>query len=300
MLAMCSVVWGQARRLKGAIDTVPLRANLSVLVMEPAGNVLVSTGVDGAILIDDQFEPQTPGILAAVAALSDQPVRYVLNTHWHGDHTGGNGNMASAGAVIIAHDNVRRRLSAEQFHMVFRARSAPRSPEHLPVITFNDRMTLYFNGDVIDVLHVPHAHTDGDSLFYFRHADVLHTGDAFINRGYPLIDIASGGSIAGQIDATQKMIDMVGPDTIVVSGHGPLADRDRLIEVRNMLVQARASVVALIEQGMTLRQIKDAQPLKALDSKWGSGFVKSRLFTEIIYQSETGIWQKPANMPLVE
>jgi glyoxylase-like metal-dependent hydrolase (beta-lactamase superfamily II) len=291
--------WGQ-RRVEGPLETVPLRGNLTMLVMEPAGNVLVSAGDDGVMLIDDQFAPMTPQILEAVAELSDQPVRYLFNTHWHGDHTGGNGNFGAAGTTIVAHDNVRERLTTEQFHLVFKARSAPRSPEHLPVITFNETMTFYFNGDVIDVVHVPVAHTDGDAIFYFRNADVMHTGDAFINRGYPLIDIASGGTIKGQIEATQRMIELVGSDTIVVSGHGPLADRERLIATRDMLIEARARVVELIEQGLTRKEIKAAEPLKALDPEWGTGFIKGRAFAQIIYQSETGDWVKPENMPLAE
>jgi len=294
-----SDAWGQ-RRTEGPLDTVPLRGNLTMLVMEPAGNVLVSAGDDGVMLIDDQFAPMTPKILGAVAELSDQPVRYLFNTHWHGDHTGGNGNFGANGATIVAHDNVRERLTTEQFHLVFKARSAPRSPEHLPVITFNDTMTFYFNDDVIDVVHVPDAHTDGDAIYYFRNADVMHTGDAFINRGYPLIDIASGGTIKGQIEATQRMIDLAGPETLVVSGHGPLADRDRLIAVRDMLIEARTLVVELIEQGLTRKEIKNAEPLKALDPEWGTGFIKGRAFAQIIYQSETGDWVKPENMPLAE
>lgn len=300
LLVLPLVVQAQARRMEGPIETVAVRDNLSMLVMEPAGNVLVSVGADGVALIDDQFAPQTTRILDAVKVLSDQPLRYVFNTHWHGDHSGGNGNLADRGAVIIAHDNVRKRLTEEQFHLAIKARSAPRSPEHLPVITFNNRMTFYLNNDVIDVIHVPHAHTDGDALFYFRNADVLHTGDAFINRGYPLIDVASGGTIAGQIDATQAMIDLAGPDTIVVSGHGPLADRQRLIAMRDMLITARAEVRELIDQGKTLEEIINAAPLQKLDAEWGIGFVKAPMFITIIYQSETGDWEKPEDMALAE
>ncbi len=293
----------QTRRMEGDIETVHVRDNIHMLVMEPAGNVAVSIGADGIILIDDQFAPMTGRILAAVGELSDKPVRYLFNTHWHGDHTGGNRNFGAMDAqspVIVAHDNVHTRLSAEQFHLVFRARSAASPPEALPDITYSDTMTFHFNGDTIDVVHVPVAHTDGDSLFYFRAADVLHTGDAYINRGYPLIDIASGGSIAGQIEATSKMIEMIGDDTIVISGHGPLADKQKLIATRDMLIEARASVVKLIEQGLSLKEIKAAKPLAALDPDWETGMIKSRLFVTIIYQSETGDWVKPDNMPLAE
>lgn len=284
----------QGRRLEGPLEVVPLRDNLSMLVMEPAGNVLVSVGDDGVALIDDQFAPMTPRIKAAVAELSDQPIRYLFNTHWHGDHTGGNGNFGRDGVVIVAHDNVRERLTTEQFHLVFKARSAPRTPEHLPVITFNDTMTFYFNGDVIDVVHVPVAHTDGDAIFYFRNADVMHTGDAFINRGYPLIDIASGGTIKGQIEATNRMLELIGDNTIIIPGHGPLADKRRMTEIRDMLVTARQKVVELIDQGLDARAIKAADPLAELNPVWEEGFVKSRAFVNIIYQSETGDWSVPA------
>ena len=257
-------------------------------------------GEDGVALIDDQFAPMTSRIIDAVEELSDRPIRYVFNTHWHGDHTGGNQNFGTMGPVLVAHDNVRRRLSSEQFHLFFKARSAAAPQEALPVITFNDSMTFYLNDEVIDVLHVPVAHTDGDAVFYFRKADVLHTGDAFINRGYPLIDIASGGSIKGQIEATNRMLDMIGPDTIVIPGHGPLADKGRMIVVRDMLVVARERVAELIARGMLLDEIIAANPLAELEPEWGDGFLRARYFVTIIYQSETGDWNKPENMPLAE
>lgn len=297
---LTEITWAQGRRMEGELEITALRGNLTLLAMEPAGNVIASIGPDGVLLIDDQFAPMTPRISKAVDDLGGGELVYLFNTHWHGDHTGGNANLAELGMTIVAHDNVRKRLTEEQFHLLFKARSAPRPPEALPVITFNDRMTFYFNDDIVDVVHVPLAHTDGDALFYFRNADVLHTGDAFINRGYPLIDVASGGSIKGQIEATQKMIDLAGPDTIVVSGHGPLADREQLIAVRDMLITARENVVELIGQGLTLKEIKAAEPLKELDPEWGTGFLKGRAFVTIIYQAETGDWEKPANMPLAE
>ena len=294
------VAAAQARQMEGGLEVVQVRNNIYMFTMPPAGNVAVSVGADGVALIDDQFAPMTGRILDAIAAISDQSVRYLFNTHWHGDHSGGNRNLGKQGVVIVAHDNARKRMTEEQFHLLFKARSAPSPAEALPVITFSDSMTFYLNDDVIDVVHVPVAHTDGDSLFYFRKADVLHTGDAFINRGYPLIDVASGGSIKGQIEATQRMIDMIGPDTIVISGHGPLADRQRLVATRDMLVTARTNVVALIDQGKSLKEIKDAKPLAELDEKWGEGFLRARAFVTIIYQSETGDWVKPENMPFAE
>ncbi len=288
-----NVASAQGRRMEGNLEVTPVRGNIYLLVMEPAGNVAVSVGDDGAFLIDDQFAPMTERILTAIAELTDQPLRYVLNTHWHGDHTGSNVNLGRMGYTIVAHDNVRKRMTSEQFHLLFKTGTRPRPDEALPIITYNNRMTFYFNDDRIDVIHLPVAHTDGDSAFYFRGANVLHTGDAFINRGYPLIDVASGGTIKGQIEATDRMIDMIGDDTIVIPGHGPLADKQRMIEIRDMLVTARESVVALIEKGMNLKEIKAAKPLAALDPVWGQAMLNGRAFVNIIYKSETGDWAIP-------
>ena len=290
----------QARKLEGELTASQIRGNIHLFQMGSAGNVAVSVGEDGVALIDDQFAPMSKRINAAIDQLTDQPVRYVFNTHWHGDHTGGNRNFGPQGAVIVAHNNVRSRMSTEQFHLFFKARSAASPAEALPVITFNDAMTFYFNDDVIDVIHLPNAHTDGDSIFYFRNADIIHAGDVFINRGYPLIDIASGGSIKGQIQATNKLLELMGPDTILIPGHGPQADRERVRDVRDMLLTAWMKVADHIIQGKTLEEIIAAEPLADLDAEWGSGFVRSKAFVEIIYQSETGDWDKPLNMPLAE
>jgi len=286
-------VTAQGRRMEGDLDVTPVRGSVYMMVMEPAGNVGVSAGPDGAFIIDDQFAPMTDRIVAAVSELTEQSIKYVLNTHWHGDHTGSNENFGNRGHVIVAHDNARTRMMTDQYHLVFRAETPPHPEAALPVITFSDTMTFQFNDDVIYVIHVPAAHTDGDAIFYFEKADVMHTGDAFINRGFPLIDIASGGTIKGQIEATNKMLELVGPDTIIIPGHGPLADRERMIEIRDMLVQARNAVVKYLEQGMSLDEILAEKPLAGLEAEWGQGIVKGRLFVRIIYQSETGDWQVP-------
>ena len=286
-------VSAQGRRFEGPLETVPLRGSVYMMVMEPAGNIGVSAGADGAFVIDDQFAPMTERIIAAVAELTDQPIAFVANTHWHGDHSGSNENFGRMGYTIVAHENVRARLNSIQYHLFFKTGTRPRPPDALPVITYDDRMTFHLNDEVIEVIHVPVAHTDGDSAFYFREANVLHTGDAFINRGYPLIDIASGGSIKGLIEAANQMLEIVDDETIIIPGHGPLADRARMIEIRDMLADARERVVALIDQGMSLNEIKAAKPLATLDPEWGQALVKGRAFVTIIYQSETGDWEIP-------
>ncbi len=286
-------VSAQGRRFEGPLETVPLRGSVYMMVMEPAGNIGVSAGADGAFVIDDQFAPMTERIIAAVAELTDQPIAFVANTHWHGDHSGSNENFGRMGYTIVAHENVRARLNSIQYHLFFKTGTRPRPADALPVITYDDRMTFHLNDEVIEVIHVPVAHTDGDSAFYFREANVLHTGDAFINRGYPLIDIASGGSIKGLIEAANQMLEIVNDETIIIPGHGPLADRARMIEIRDMLADARERVVALIDQGMSLNEIKAAKPLATLDPEWGQALVKGRAFVTIIYQSETGDWEIP-------
>lgn len=294
LFCMANSASAQGRRMEGDLEVIPVRDNIYLMVMEPAGNVAVSIGEDGVLMVDDQFAPMTARLLTAIDDLSDRPLRYVLNTHWHGDHTGGNLNLGNLGYTLVAHDNVHARMSSVQFHLLFRTGTRAHAAAALPVITYSDRMTFHLNGERVDVVHLPVAHTDGDSAVYFREADVLHTGDAFINRGYPLIDIASGGTIKGQIEATNQMLELIGDDTIIIPGHGPLADKRRMIEIRDMLVTARQKVVELIDQGLDARAVKAADPLAELNPVWEQGFVKSRAFVNIIYQSETGDWSVPA------
>lgn len=293
LAAFAQTAAAQGRRMEGDLIVTPVRGSVYLMEMEPAGNLGVSAGEDGAFVIDDQFAPMTDRIIAAVADLTDKPIRYVLNTHWHGDHTGSNENFGNLGHTIVAHDNVRARMNSDQYHLVFKQGTPPHPAEALPVITYSQTMTFHLNGDTIHVIHVPNAHTDGDSIFYFENADIMHTGDAFINRGFPLIDIASGGSVKGQIEATNTMLEYVGPGTIIIPGHGPLADRARMIEIRDMLVAARTAVVELLDKGMGLDEILAAKPMAHLEEKWGQGIVKGRLFTRIVYQSETGDWEVP-------
>ncbi len=272
----------------GELTVTPVRGSVHMLSMGAAGNVGVSAGPDGAFIIDDQFAPMAPRIAVAVAKLSKEPVRYILNTHWHGDHTGGNEHFGREGYVIVAHDNVRTRMSREHFNRFFN-RTTPASPtEALPVITFSNNMTFYFNGDTIRVVHVPRAHTDGDAVFYFEQADVLHAGDVFVRYGYPFIDLSSGGSIAGMIAGLDRMLAIIGANTIVIPGHGQLAGRDDVRGFRDMLAAARDRVVQRMKAGRTADQIIAEQPLAELDPRWGQGFIKAEQFIRTIVESEQG------------
>jgi len=274
------------QRTDGDLTSTPVRGSVHVLVMPSAGNVGVSVGRDGAFIIDDQFAPMVPKISAAVARLTDQPVRYVLNTHWHGDHSGGNAAFGGQGIVIVAHDNVRTRMSAEHFSSFFNSTIPPSPPEALPVITFSDRMTFHFNDDTIRVIHIPKAHTDGDAVFHFEKADVLHAGDVFVLYGFPFIDLSSGGSVAGMIDGLDLILRMTGPDTLVIPGHGPVAGRERVEAFREMLVKSRAKVRRLMGENKSLKRVVAAKPLAEFEQEWGQGFVKADQFVTTIFNSE--------------
>jgi len=249
------------------------------------GNLGVSSGPDGVFLIDDQFAPLTAKIRAALAKISDAPVRFLVNTHWHSDHTGGNENFAKLGAVIVAHDNVRRRMSKEQFMAAF-DRTVPASPPAaLPVVTFGGDVTLHWNGDEIHALHVPAAHTDGDAIVHFRKANAIHAGDVYFAGGYPFIDLDSGGGIEGLIAAVERVLALSDEDTAIIPGHGELSNRAELSRHRTMLVSVRDRVKQAIAAGKTLRALLAEEPLADFDEEWGGGFVDSEDFLRTVYTS---------------
>jgi len=247
------------------------------------GNLGLSAGEDGAFLIDDQFAPLTDKIRAAVAEITDQEVRFVFNTHWHFDHTGGNENFGQAGSLIVAHDNVRRRMSVDQVMEAFN-RTVPAAPKvALPVVTFAKDVTFHLNGETIHAFHVPPAHTDGDSIVHFQNANVVHMGDILFNGGYPFIDAGSGGSVDGVIHAVNKVLAMTDADTQFIPGHGPLANRDDLVAYRNMLEKVRTGVAALKAAGKSLEEAQAAKPTADLDETWGGGFINADQIVAIVY-----------------
>ena len=251
------------------------------------GNIGLSVGKDDAFLIDDQYAPLSAKIKAAVATVTPKPVRFVVNTHWHFDHVGGNEALAGSGAIIFAHENTRRRMSSEQFIAALN-RKVPASPTAaLQVITFSDTITFYTNDDTVRTFHVANAHTDGDAIIFFRKANVVHMGDTFFNGRYPLIDLSSGGSLVGMIAAANQGLAMTNADTRFIPGHGPLAMRADLVRYRDMLVATRDRVGKLIAEHKTLKEILDAKPLADLDAQWGNGNIKSDQFLTIVYQSLT-------------
>ena len=268
-------------------DTVQVRSTHvagGVWMLQGAGgNIGVAVGADGTFLVDDQFAPLTAKIKAAIAAIDSAPLRFLLNTHWHGDHTGGNENFGKAGVLIVAQDNVRRRLSTEQFIALFNSRVPPAPQAALPIVTFNDSVTFWLNGDTTVVFHVPPAHTDGDAIVHWRHANVLHAGDTYFNGRYPFIDLSSGGSVSGMIGAAERMLALSDADTKIIPGHGPLSDRESLRAYRDMLVAVRDRIRGLIRGGKTLAQVQAAKPTAQFDARWGAGSITPERFVEIVY-----------------
>lgn len=266
------------------VRTIKLTDSVHML-MGRGGNLGLSVGEDGAFLIDDQYANMVPAILGAVAKLTEQPVRFQINTHWHGDHTGGNELIGQAGAIIVAHENVRRRMNAPQFQEAL-ARNTPASPSvALPIVTFNDTVTFHWNGDEIRVFHVDPAHTDGDSIIHFVNANVFHMGDTFFKNAYPFVDLDSGGDFDGVIAAATKVLAMVADDSKIIPGHGELATKADLQTYIEVLTTIRGRVVALIEQGKSEDEVVEANPTREWDATWGQGFMNPETWTRIIYKS---------------
>jgi len=247
------------------------------------GNVGVSAGPDGVFIIDDQYAPMTPALSEAIAKISDSPVRFVINTHWHGDHTGGNENFGKMGAVVIAHDNVRARMSVPQA-MEFFKRAVPASPPGaLPVVTFNDSVSLHLNGDDVRVIHVADAHTDGDAIIHFRKANVIHAGDTFFNGWYPFIDADSGGSISGLMTAIDTMLGLSDGNTRIIAGHGPVSGKTELEAYRRMLVETVTRIRTLRAEGRTVDEIVAAAPNAAdYDKTWATSFINPERYVRMI------------------
>ena len=250
------------------------------------GNLGLSVGEDGTYLIDDQYAPLTGKILAAIKQLTPEPVRFVVNTHYHGDHTGGNENMGEAGALLVAHENVRRRMAAGTFMKAFNRQVEPAPAGALPVVTLTDAVTFHWNGEEIRVFFVGPAHTDGDAIIHFVKADVFHMGDTLFNGMYPFIDVSAGGRIDGMIAAVDRVLKVADDKTRLITGHGPpVATKADLQVYRDMLAQVRDRVAKLKAEGKTGEQIVAAKPTADLDEKWGGGFMKPDVWVGLVYES---------------
>jgi len=248
------------------------------------GNIGVSAGEDGILLVDDQYAPLTGKIRAALAEISDAPVRFVVNTHWHADHTGGNEKLGAAGAVLVAHDNTRLHLIQAMADMDIEAMLRP-SPDSLPVLTFDDRLTFHLNGERVQALHIPPAHTDGDVIVIFKEANVIHVGDDYFNGYYPFIDVAHGGSIDGMIAFLGNLVGMSDTETQIIPGHGPVAGRADVERYRADLIEIRRRVHDAIADGRALEELIAARPLEDFDPRYASDVVGQADVLRMVYRS---------------
>jgi cyclase len=263
------------------VTITPQKVSGSVYMLTGAGgNIGVSVGEDGVVIVDDEFAPLAPKIIEALDGITTKPIKFIINTHYHGDHTGGN-QVFGRTAPIIAHENVRKRMAAGT--AVMGNAIPPAAANALPVVTFNDRITLHVNGEDIRAVHLPSGHTDGDAVIYFTKSNVVHMGDDFFNGLYPFVDQDNGGSVRGMLAAVDKVLTLLPDDVKVIPGHGALSDKAGLRKFAEMLRGTIAAVDTAVKSGKTLEQIKAAKVLASWDS-WANSFVTSDMFVELIYK----------------
>ncbi len=281
LFLFCSTLLFAQNRKEVIIKTEKLSEHVYMLTGQ-GGNIGVSIGDDGVFMIDDQFAPLSAKILTAVRKLSNKPIKFLVNTHWHGDHTGGNVNFQKEGATILAHDNVRKRLKETP-----KRDKTMRAKEAFPVITFNDKMSVHMNGEKVAVFHIGNAHTDGDALLYFSKSNVLHTGDTYFKGRYPYIDLNSGGSIKGYINAVKAGLLIIDEETKIIPGHGSVATQTDYKTFLEMLEEIMQNVQTQIGLKKSEEEVAKMESItkKYDDLGYGSGFINSERFRRTLYKS---------------
>jgi cyclase len=269
---------------KVEIKTTDLGDNMYMLEGQ-GGNITVAVAKDGIIMVDGEFAPLHDKIKAAVATVSNQPIKYLLNTHFHGDHTGGNEPFAKDGVTVVSEVNVKNRLAAGTTNGLTGVKTPPVSPDALPAKTYTGSYHIRLRGRVADLKHIANAHTDGDTYVWFKTANVLSTGDTFTNGRYPNIDFANGGNIKGMIAATDAYMKLTNASSRIVPGHGPIADKAALIEYRTMLITARDRMAKLVKDGKSEDDVMAAKPFADLDTKWAPTDLAARNFIRVVYHS---------------
>ncbi len=264
------------------ITSTEVTSNIHMLVGK-GGNVGVFVGKDGTFIIDDQFAPLSEKLMNEIKKVGGNAPTFLLNTHFHGDHSGGNENFGKKGAMIVSHDNVRKRLLAGSEIKEFGMVSPPAPAEALPILTFDSKMHFHINGDDVAAIHVPNAHTDGDSFIHFKNANVIHAGDIFFNGFYPFIDSSHGGSVKGVISAVTAILALSNDETKIIPGHGPLASKADLEAYKQMLEAAYMSLSQLKAKGLSKSQVISKKPLQTIDKEWSDGMFSSDKWIEVIY-----------------
>jgi len=294
LLTISAAAWAQQPSPSSAITVSKVTGNIYLLQGQGGGNIVVSVGEDGVLMVDTQTSKIAVSVQKALTEITDRPVKFIVNTHYHSDHT--DGNLLFKDAVIVAHDNVRKRLETggvggnyDSFRFEYKALPKP----GLPVITFKEGITLHLNGEDIRVTHIPESHTDGDAIVYFSKSNVLHIGDEFVTYGFPDIEIASGGNIQGTINALENIVRSFPPDVIVIPGHGPVSTLDDVRKFNEMLKGTLAVVKKGIAQGKSMRQLQHEKVLEPWKS-WAGGLFNADVFIEFLYNDLTGkkVWGK--------
>ncbi len=264
------------------VSIVPVTEHIFML-QGKGGNIGVFIGEDGTFMIDDQFAPLTKEIMEAIRSVGGRQPRFLINTHFHPDHTGGNENLGEGNTLIFSHHNVRERLSTGYYLKEFEMKQTALSQKGLPVITFSRDISFHLNGETVQAVHVAQAHTDGDSFIHFFKANVIHTGDVFFNGFYPFIDVDHGGTLRGMIAAVDRILFIADDKTRIIPGHGPLADRRQLENYRRMLATAYERLKKLKAAGVTAEEAAEKEPLADLEDEWGDGRFDGESWIEIIY-----------------
>ena len=267
------------------INTTKLIDNMYV-IHGSGGNVILSIGNDGVILVDDQYAPVTEKLKSVIANLTEKPIKFVINTHLHPDHVGGNEKLGEEGAIIVSHDNVRKRLSSDQFFEFINQTIPAMSEKGLPIITFSENMTFYQNDEEIKITHLDNGHTDGDSAVYFTNNNVIHVGDDFSDRSYPFMDLSSGGSVDGLISSLKKILLMINKDTKVVGGHSGISNQTKVKDYLDMLIDVRDIINNMVKEGKSLNEIIQLKPTTKYDIiYYDHSFIKPKDFVTNIYMS---------------
>jgi cyclase len=267
-------------------DTVKIApvsvTNTIYMLKGSGGNIGVLIGKDGTLMVDDQFAPLSNKINGAIKTLSPGEIKFLINTHLHGDHSGGNENFKKMGATLVAHDQVRARMTKEQVNKVFNRITPPRDLEALPVITFSDKLNFHLNDENVELIHIDKGHTDGDVIVRFTKANVFHTGDAFVRYGYPFIDVSSGGSFTGFLNTLDKLIALADDHSKIIPGHGELATKADVKALRDKLYDIKDQVVAALKKGKKIEDMVSLGITDKYDAELGKGFLKGKDFVLLV------------------
>jgi cyclase len=280
------VISAMAQTNYDTVKIVPIKVTEQIYMLKGAGgNIGVLIGVEGTLMIDNQFAPLSNKINGAIKTLSPGEIKFALNTHVHGDHSGGNENFNRMGAVLVAHDNVRERMMKEQVNTSTNRTTPPRDKEAWPLITFADKINFHLNGEDVILHHFDKGHTDGDVIVQFKNANVVHTGDAFVRYGYPFIDLSNGGSINGFVNTLDKILALIDDNTKVIPGHGELATKADVKKVRDGLADIRDQVAAALKKGTKIENMASLGITNKYEKDWGKGFVKGKDFVLVVAES---------------